>query len=328
MVLSEASKRNAASQPAVSSRAAAAYAAARLYFEEDLSQAAIARRLSVSPSTVSRLIAEARETGIVRIEIRPPIPEARLGDELANALALRRVVVTSDGSSAGSRPLLVRAAGDQVGELGLGPDNVLLLGWGRALWELSTTGLPALSGVQLVPAVGGMDEAERRFQSNEIVRRAAERSGAVPNQLHAPAVPSRALRRALLADDAVQRIVRLWDRLDAAVVGIGVPPGHPGSFTPLHAQTSAMHDALSSAAGDIVTRYFDLAGRPVGYPEEKRLLAVSHEQLRAAGTVIGVAAGENKHRAIVGAARAALIHVLVTDTSTAAAALELAGATA
>jgi DNA-binding transcriptional regulator LsrR (DeoR family) len=323
--LSEASQSNAGSDPAMSSRAAAAYAAARLYFEENLSQAAIAQRLCVSPSTVSRLITEARQLGIVRIEIRPPIPESRLGTELADALALRRVVATADGSSGGSS-LLIRAAGDQVAELGLVADDVLLLGWGRALWELSTT-LPPLPGVQLVPAVGGMEEAEPQFQSNEIVRRAATRTGAIANQLHAPAVPTAALRRALLADATVQRVVRLWGRLTAAVVGIGVAPGRPGSFTPGHVHTSTTLDALSCAAGDIVTRYFDLAGRPVEYPDEKRLLAVTPDQLHAAGTVIGVAAGENKHRAIVGAARAKLIDVLVTDTSTAGAALELASAT-
>jgi DNA-binding transcriptional regulator LsrR (DeoR family) len=319
---------NAAPDAASSGRAAAAYAAARLYFEEDLSQGAIAERLSVSRSTVSRLIAEARETGIVRIEIRPPIPDARLAEELAHALGLRRVVVVSDAATGGSGPLLAGAAADRLAELGLRRDDVLLLGWGRALWEFASARLPSLPGVQIVPAVGGMDEAERPFQSNEIVRRVAERSGAVANQLHAPAVPSPALRRALLADAAVDGVVKLWDRIAAAVVGLGVPPGVPGNVTPRHIGASKALDTLSSAAGDIVTRYFDLAGRPVAYPEEKRLLAIDRAQLRAAGTVIGVAAGENKHRAIVGAARSGLIDVLVTDLPTASAALELASATA
>jgi DNA-binding transcriptional regulator LsrR (DeoR family) len=328
MGVSQGPEPNAAPTAATSGRAAAAYAAARLYFEEDLSQADIAERLSVSRSTVSRLIAEARESGIVRIEIRPPIPDARLADELADVLGLRGVAVTADAAAGGSGPLLAGAAVDRLAELGLRRDDVLLLGWGRALWELAGARLPSLPGVQLVPAVGGMDEVERPFQSNEIVRRVAERSGAVPNQLHAPAVPSPALRRALLADAGVDSVVKLWDRVAAAVVGLGVPPGVPGSFTPRHIDGSAALDTLSSAAGDIVTRYFDLEGRPVTYPEEKRLLAIDREQLRAADTVIGVAAGENKHRAIVGAARAGLIDVLVTDIPTAAAALELASATA
>jgi DNA-binding transcriptional regulator LsrR (DeoR family) len=247
-----------------------------------------------------------------------------LGDELCSALGLHRVVVTS----AESQPLLMAAAVDELGRVGLRADDVLLLGWGRTMSAIATARLPSLSGVRIVPAVGGMDERERPFHSNEIVRHAAEHSGATPHLLHAPAAPTPALRQALLADDAVDAVVGLWDRLDAALVGIGVPPGKPGSFTPGHVLTNGARDALSRAAGDIVTRYFDLAGAPVAYPAEQRLLAVSREQLRQARTRIGVAAGQDKHRAIVGAARAGLIDVLVTDGPTAAAALELAGATA
>src|SRR4051812_18459216 len=94
---------SAAPEPSRSGRAAVAYAAARLYFEEDLSQADIAERLAVSRSTVSRLLTEARESGIVRIEIRPPLHEAGLGDALAASLGLRRVIATPDAENASSR---------------------------------------------------------------------------------------------------------------------------------------------------------------------------------------------------------------------------------
>jgi DNA-binding transcriptional regulator LsrR (DeoR family) len=49
---------------------------------------------------------------------------------------------------------------------------------------------------------------------------------------------------------------------------------------------------------------------------------VSREQLRAAGTVIALAAGEVKVPSVIGAARAGLVDVLVTDTRTAAGVLE------
>jgi DNA-binding transcriptional regulator LsrR (DeoR family) len=308
-------------------RTAAAYAAARLHFEEGLSQAEIAERLSVSRSTVSRLLAQARESGIVRIELRPPVPESALGDELADALSLRRVVLAPRAS--GAAPLtLVAPALKELADLALGPGQALALGWGRALWELSGSRLPRLSDVDLVPAIGGMEELERPFQGNEIVRRTAEHSGAAAHLLHAPALPSRELRRALLADPAVAPVTALWDRLDAAVVGIGVPPGQPQSYVPSYVTSAAARSALRSAAGDVATRYFDLAGRPVAYPGEERLLGVTREQLRAAGTVIGVAAGAEKVRPIVGAARGELLDVLVTDVDTASSALELAEATA
>jgi DNA-binding transcriptional regulator LsrR (DeoR family) len=297
-----------------------------MYFEDGLSQADIATRLSVSASTVSRLLTEARESGIVRFELRAPIAASALGEELAAALSLRRVVLA--GGDGDSRSAIVAAALDELADLALAPGQVLALGWGRALWEVSGSRPRELSGVHVVPAVGGMEETEPSFQGNEIVRRVAEHGGAVAHLLHAPAMPNATLRRALLDDPAIEAVLGLWDRLDAAVVGIGVPPGQPGSFLPSYVTSIAARRALRAAAGDIATRYFDLAGAPVTYPGEERLLAVSREQLQAAGTVIGVAAGPEKVRPIVAAGRARMMHVLVTNPATAAAALELAQATA
>ena len=45
-------------------------AAARLYYESNLTQAQIAQRLNVSRPSVSKMLARARELGIVHIEIR------------------------------------------------------------------------------------------------------------------------------------------------------------------------------------------------------------------------------------------------------------------
>lgn len=51
------------------------YTAARLYYEEDATQAEIADQLGTSRATVSRLLAEAKRQGIVRIEVVPrPMP--------------------------------------------------------------------------------------------------------------------------------------------------------------------------------------------------------------------------------------------------------------
>ena len=89
---------------------------------------------------------------------------------------------------------------------------------------------------------------------------------------------------------------------------------------PAHAR--AARDDLVHAVGDVASRYFDIDGRPVAFENEKLLLAVSRDQLRDTGTVIAVAGGAAKGPSIVGAARAGLIHVLVTDDAAARAALD------
>ena len=46
--------------------------AARLYYEDGLSQGEVARRLGLSGATVSRVLAQAREQGVVEVRIHDP----------------------------------------------------------------------------------------------------------------------------------------------------------------------------------------------------------------------------------------------------------------
>jgi DNA-binding transcriptional regulator LsrR (DeoR family) len=307
-----------------SDRLGAVYAAARLYFVDERPQAEIARRLGLSQPTVSRLLRQAREEGIVHIEIRPVAWDPSLAARLEAALGVRLAVVAPSGPVADRGATLIGPALDELAALGLERGNVLALGWGRMVSDIVDARLPSLAGVALVPTVGGLNEPDRSFHANEIVRRAAERSGAIAHLLHAPAVPSAALRRSLAGDRTIAHVLNLWDRLDAALVGIGAPAAAAHGHGPAHVRTPAALAALATAAGDVSSRYFDLEGRPIPYPHEERVLGVTHEQLRRAGTVIGVAAGESKAAAIVGVARSGLIDVLVTDASTAAAAVAIA----
>ena len=45
---------------------------ARMYYEWDIKQAAIARQLGLSQPTVSRLLQQAKEMGIIRISVSVP----------------------------------------------------------------------------------------------------------------------------------------------------------------------------------------------------------------------------------------------------------------
>src|SRR3954466_6217136 len=210
------------------------YAAARLYYDEGLTPHGVAQRLSVSRSTVSRLLQLARDNDIVRIEVRAPSPAASLSADLSAELGLKRaVVVPAQGARAGLQALVAPALGE-LGRTGLAADDVLAVSWGTTVWEIAQAQrLPSLRGVRLVPAVGGMDERDVRFQPNEIARRVAAASGAEVSFLHAPALPAADLRRSLLSDPQIAERLDLWNRIPTALVGLGMPPhGAPGRAPP------------------------------------------------------------------------------------------------
>ncbi len=84
--------------------------------------------------------------------------------------------------------------------------------------------LPKLPGVVVAPTVGGTDQPEGWYQTNEITRRVAERIGGRPTYLFAPALPGPELFETLQHDPAIQRVLHLWPYARCVLTGVGAPP--------------------------------------------------------------------------------------------------------
>lgn len=286
---------------------------AKMHYIGEMSQVQIAKQLGLSTATISRLLQRARAEGIVRIEVRDVFAPDQLGAELARKLGLAQVEVV-DAPPSGAVAALAAPLSRMLAAADLRAGSVLMIGWGRTVSAVIETGLPPMPGVQVVPSTGGMQQHAQHFQSNEFSRRAAEATGGVPNFIHAPWLPDPEMLDLFLTDSSVQTSVGLWDRIDAAVVGIGQPYGLE---RPVGGGSTPVEHELADAAGDVVRHYFTRDGQVLDWRGEGRMIAVSAQQLRNTKLVIGLAAGEAKVPSILGAARARLITALVTDTRTA-----------
>lgn len=292
------------------------YEAARLYYLQDATQADIAERLATSRATVSRLLSEARRTGIVRIEVVAPQgdDDDALAGRCATALGLDRVWLSPPVDEAFVGSALAPRLSEALLSSGLRPGDVLLVASGRTVYEAAKAGLPSLPGVVVAPAVGGQEEPEAWYQSNEITREVAARIGGRPVFLYAPALPSPPLHRILLEEPTIRRVLELWKTARAAVLGVGAPPLTRASIS-ASIPTDAV--ALRDAVGDICLRFFDRAGRPVTFPGSDRMMSTALDLLHEVPTTIAVAAGSAKVPAITAAARAGYLTQLVTDRRTA-----------
>lgn len=247
---------------------------------------------------------------------------ADINGRLVERLGLRRAAVV-DGNDANGLATLAGPVGTLLKEAGLAQGSVLAIGWGRAVREVIVAGLPRLPGVVTVPATGGMQQPAPHFQIGEFVRLAAEQTGGTPCFIHAPYLPSAEAREGLLRDPATAEHLALWNRVDAAIVGIGVPhavdPGHG------RLQITPYEHGLVNTVGDVIRHYFDRHGNLVPWEGETSLIAMSPDQLRATPLVIGIAVSPRKAAAIRAAVQAKLVNALVTDLSTAHAILDLPG---
>lgn len=295
--------------------------AASAYYLDDLRQAEIAELLHVSRPTVSKLIAEARRIGMVRFEVLDPSTgdladlELRLRERLG---AARVRIAAGDQVQRGFRGI-----GDLLGEelrgLGLRRGDVLLLSSGKTTYAVSgMAGLPELPGVIVAPTVGGQQEPDPSFQTNEIVRRFADRTHAEPRFMFAPAQPSPSLWDSLQADPSFLAITDLWRRARAVVVGVGEPYRGRESLTSVVPRDEPL---LEPAVGDINLHFYDAAGEAVAFPGSDRLVRPTRELMRDIPDAIALAADVRKAPSILAGARAGLFSTLITDEPTALAVL-------
>lgn len=296
------------------------YAAACLYYLEDATQAQIADRLGTSRPTVSRLLSEARRLGIVRIEVVAPgnDDEESLARRTAARLGLAAVHLAAPGPESLLGARLAPALGRALTAAGLQPGDVLLVSSGRSVHACAQADLPRLPGVLIAPTVGGQDEPEAWYQTNEITRQVAEKVGGRPTFLYAPAMPGADLRERLLEDPGTRTVLQMWQSARCALLGVGAPPLARGSLPGLLRPGDPW---LRDAAGDICARFYDTSGTPLDYPGSERLLATTLETLRRIPVTIALAVGEEKVLSILAGAQAGWFKELVTDAATAKALL-------
>jgi DNA-binding transcriptional regulator LsrR (DeoR family) len=286
----------------------------RLYYELGETQEYIARLVGVTRPQISRLLKEARQQGVVEIRIVDRAETTSpAGEALRNRFELRAVHLapTVEGPADVTRRRVGKLAG-QVLRSSLRDGMVLGVGDGAAM---SATADELRGGAQLdltvVPLCGGF---WRPTAGAEPFRRIADALGATAHALHAPGLLDQpALRDALLAHPGVRSVSELWSRLDAALFGIGGPSWSEGALGP----ASMAELRHGGAVGEVLIAPYDIDGRRVGESLRRRTIAFDTERLGDLSVAIGVAAGPTKVAPILGALRARLLNVLVTDVATA-----------
>jgi DNA-binding transcriptional regulator LsrR (DeoR family) len=302
--------------------------AARMYYEENRSQQEVARALGLSRSNVSRMLTAAHERGIVEIRIHDPSGrDLELEQLLKDAFRLNDCRV-SDAQGSGQSPL------PKAGDLGarwlienLRPGQRIGLSWGRSLQAL-VHAVPDHGGLdtEVVPLVGGLSSVDSEITGEELVRELARRLGGRFQRLHAPALlTSKAGRDMLLGEPSVEATLSAVGGCSIAIVGIGSRDVGSSAAVIDAMQLSPEERAefiAANPAGDICARYYDDKGRAVGAPTADRVLAASLDDLAAIPVVVGIAAGTEKTRGVLGALRSGVLNVLVCDNSLARALLD------
>ena len=294
----------------------------RLYYELGETQEAIAAHVGVTRPQVSRLLKEARAQGVVEIRIVDQAEvESPAAATLRERFGLRAVHLapTLDGPPDLTRRRVGRLAGEVL-RSAIRDGMVVGVGDGAAVSAVADELEPGTSQVDatIVPLCGGFWRAGAGV---EPFRRIAETLGASVQALHAPGLlDDPAVRDALCAHAGVRSVIELWDRLDAALFGIGGP-----AWSEAAVGSAALAEIRAGGAvGEVLIAPFAIDGRLVAESLHARTVAFDARSLHDVSLTIGVAEGAGKVAPILGALRGGFVNVLVTDVRTAEAVLNLA----
>ena len=296
---------------------------ARRYYLDDKRQSDIARELGISRPMVSRLLAEARELGVVEITVHDPETRAaRLMERLRGMSSVRGGVLIEDsGDNDDENRRLSEGAVQLLGQLGA---KRLGVGWGYLIGQivswLEKNPQTDSSVTDICPLVGNASIPARNYQSNENIRLMAQQLGASPHFLYLPALPESIEEKEVLCSTELYRqVYREWEALDTALVNIGDYPSSP-DFASLVRYGSLLQERR--ACGRMLVYYFNEDGYVIE-SDQDFAIQIPIDVLRRCPNIIGVCSANTSAKAVRGALRSGFFTHIVARSDLIEGVLEL-----
>ncbi len=293
---------------------------ARYYYELGLTQQQIAAELGIGRARVIKLLAEARERGVVTISINSPLLEnVKLAEALCQRFDLQGAdvcLVQADDELQLARQVGA-TAGDYVLRL-IDNDMTISVGWGMSLRELvmqlERRETKNVSVVSLLGSFTRMSAAARFEATTEL----AERLNAECHYLAAPIVcDSKSTRELLISQKMIRDIHRMGLASDLAIVSIG------GLDSATIRKVDMINDAdfqsvqKKGAIGNFLGYYIDDRAALVDHPVNQKIIGITGQQFKRIPRRVMISGGLNKADALRAVLNEGLITDIVTDAQTA-----------
>ncbi len=292
-----------------------------LYYVAGNTQDEIARKLGVSRQSAQRLVSLAVTERLVKVRLDHPIAKCmELSLRLKERFELLGCeIVPSDPDAPGSMTGVAQVgAVEMERHLKSNHPKIIAIGTGRAL-RSSVEQLPPMDCPQhrIVSLLGNM-MSDGSATAYNVVIRMAERANARHYPMPLPVFARSAEEKKILHNqEPVHNILELTRQADVTFVGVG----NMGLNAPLFVDGFLTREDVraldrAGAAGEITSWVYDADGKLIDGLINDRV-ASAPLVVNPSNPVVGIAAGEAKVPAILGAMRGKLINTLITNEHTA-----------
>lgn len=293
---------------------------ARMYYVLGMNQQEIADQLDIGRSSVARFLNEAREEGIVQFHIRSRVDKSRnsqIEQHLKEIYKMRDVVVLKNNqSSINSFETLVVQYLNSIFPF----QGLIGLGWGKTLYSIGqymhlAESRPNLKVVQLS---GSLGEKENVVPASRNIQTWAQAIDAQAYFLPAPAIVEKPEDKKLfLKNSSIRNVYEYIKKVDMAIVGIGHTKEDATILQANLVNGLTCKDLESHSVGDVIFHFFNKRGEFSFKELSDLVIGASTFDFMHIPARIGIAYGDFKQKAILGALEGRIVNILITDENTA-----------
>lgn len=292
---------------------------ARLYYEDNCTQQMIAAKTGLSRPYVSKLLNQARESGIVEVKIHDPnMTETKLERELRAKYNLKKVIA-APVTGAPDENLLMKlsSALTRYFNLIISDNDIIGVSWGTTLYACSheLRVFEQVSNIQVVQMCGAISMVDRDIYASEIPKKFAEALNGTPYLLPLPAVVDNIeAKNAIVKDKSISQILHMARMANVALFSVGVFDYDRTLCRAGYVSPKKVHELLAKGAvGDMCSRIINAQGQLCDFELNSRTIGIELDDLKDKEYSIMIAGGLDKAVCIRAALNGRYANVLITD---------------
>lgn len=296
---------------------------AQMYYEQNLTQEEISKKLYISRSNISRMLKQARDVGIVEIMIHYPFErKRRLEIEFKKRFDLEDIVIVDLNNCSGFElySFTTRQAASYL-NMQLNNESILAVTCGNSICGMVHELHPKnyLPYMQVVPLMGSIEASNIILDGYYLVHQIADIYKARANFIMTPfRVDDEHMCTNIMKRPAVIETLTLAENATIMLTGIG--SRRQGGYL---VKEESDEFFSSGAVGYIAGYYFDKNGKIIDKPEFYNKMVCASRKMFKIPLRIAVVADPTKSEATLAALRGKLINCLCTNSMVASEILEI-----
>ena len=292
---------------------------AKLYYIENMNQNEIASLLGVSRPLISKYLQEAKNIGVVKIEINDIFgknEDEEITEKICEKFHLKSFhVIPSSTNKDLNDQMFVDYVTNYFFDFHV--DNSLVgLGWGSVIGSCIAKMDPEerkrkLMG-KVIPIISNAPISFRNYHTNELVRMLAEKTGLKAEYLYAPVICANDSERDIFMNtEQVKNMFKKYEELDYAVIQVRNFPSVPDLASEARFEKK-LHE--QRAVGMILGYYYDIKGKIITSSHDYSI-QIPIENLKKTPDTIAIINARVNANAAIGALRLGLFNeVLISES--------------